>query len=255
MYGLSFSTTVGDLSFSGELAYRPNDVILSELGDNLVAYNTLNAAALANGGSATYGDILNNGQAVSAGQTVKVYEELETYNLALVGIYNFGPMLGADGMTGVLEYGASYIPKGEDKHYASTAALLYLPTSEVTGGGANPACNAPKADPASCLSEGPLNDYLDRLSMGYRLVLTSTYNDVFAGVALTPTIRFAHDFKGNSHRTGNFLENRKAATVGISALYNQAFETAVAYNVFWGADNSNLLADRDNVTLTLKYSF
>lgn len=255
MYGLSFSTTVGDLSFSGELAYRPKDVILSELGDNLVAYNTLNAATLANGGSATFGDILNNGQPISAGQTVKVYEELATYNLDLVSIYNFGPMLGADGFTGVLEYGASYVPKGEDKHYASTASLLYLPASEVAGGLANPACAAPKVDANSCLSEGPSNDYLDRLSMGYRIVLTSTYNDVFAGVALTPSIRFAHDFKGNSHRTGNFLENRKAATVGVSALYNQAFETAIAYNTFWGADNSNLLADRDNVTLTLKYSF
>lgn len=255
MYGLSFSTTFGDLSFSGELTYRPNDVILSELGDNLVAYNTLNAATLANGGSATFGDILNDGQPLSAGQTVKVYEELESYNLSLVGIYNFGPALGADGMTGVLEYGASLIPDGEDRRYASTASMLYLPASEVTSGLSNPACNAPKVDASSCLSDGSKDDYLDRLSMGYRLVLTSTYNDVFAGVALSPTIRFAHDFKGNSHRTGNFLENRKAATVGLSALYNQAFETAIAYNAFWGAEGSNLLADRDNVTLTLKYSF
>lgn len=253
MVGLSFSTTAGDLSVSGELAYRPNDVILAELGDNLVAYNSLNAAVLGNGlssdpnnpaaaplgGAYGFGSILNNGKPVVAGQTVTDAAELATYNLDLVGIYNFGPSLGADGMTGVVEYGASYVPEGEDQHYASTASLLNL------------SGKAGVAVPA----EGPLNDYLDRLSMGYRLVLTSTYNDVFAGVALTPTIRFAHDFKGNSHRTGNFLENRKAATVGVSALYNQAVEAAVAYNTFWGASNTNLLADRDNVTLTLKYSF
>lgn len=247
MYGLSFSTTAGDLSFSGELAYRPKDVILAELGDNLVAYNTLNSGALGNGfnsnttaaGAVGFGSILNDGQPVTAGQTVTDAAELATYNLALVGIYNLGPALGADGMTGVLEYGANYIPEGEDKKYASTASLLNL---EGAAGVAVPA-------------EGPRDDYLDRLSMGYRLVLTSTYNDVFAGVALSPTIRFAHDFKGNSHRTGNFLENRKAATVGLSALYNQAFETAIAYNAFWGAKSSNLLTDRDNVTLTLKYSF
>lgn len=257
MYGLSFSTAVGDFSFSGELAYRPNDVILSELGDNLVAYNSIAAVCYltANCTAATganFGDILGN---VKPGQTVRVAEEIATYNLDLVSIYNFGPSLGADGMTGVLEFGASYIPKGEDKRYASTASLLNIPMAEVPAGVQGSVCTGPKVDPKSCLSEGPLDDYLDRLSMGYRIVLTSTYNDVFAGVALSPAIRFAHDFKGNSHRTGNFLENRKAVTAALSALYNQSFETAIAYNAFWGAKSSNLLSDRDNVTLTLKYSF
>lgn len=266
MLGLSFSTTAGDFSFSGELAYRPNDVILSELGDNLVAYNSLAATCYgvfaASGGlagcdpavGANFGDILGT---VKPGQTAKVYEELETYNLDLVTIYNFGPMLGADGMTGVLEYGASYIPAGEDKHYASTASLINIPLANVNSAvQAQGVCAAgPKVDADSCISEGPANDYLDDLSMGYRVVLTSTYNDAFAGVALSPTIRFAHDFLGNSHRSGNFLENRMAATVSMSALYNQALEVAVAYNTFWGAEGSNLLGDRDNITATLKYSF
>lgn len=264
MYGLSFSTTAGDFSFSGELAYRPKDIILSELGDNLVAYNTIAAtcyAAYAQSGGAAgcnpangsyFGDVLGY---VKPGQDVKVYEELASYNLALVTIYNFGPSLGADGMTGVLEYGATYMPDGEDKRYASTASLLNIPLADIPAAIQSTVCAGPKVDADSCISEGPSNDYLDRLSMGYRIVLTSTYNDVFAGVALSPSIRFAHDFKGNSHRSGNYLENRKAATVGLSALYNQAFETAVAYNAFWGAKNSNLLTDRDNVTLTLKYSF
>lgn len=269
MYGLSFSTTVGDLSFSGELAYRPNDVILAELGDNLVAYESIYAAAMQNSGGAaspfvatggTYGSILNGGNKILPGQTIQDSAELATYNLALVGIYNFGPSLGADGMTGALEFGASYIPDGEDERYASTASLLNIPYADIVAaygpGLAAGICGAlPDTEVGTCISEGPSNDYLDRLSMGYRLVLTSTYNDVFAGVALTPSVRFAHDFKGNSHRTGNFLENRKAGTLGLSALYNQALEVAVAYNAFWGADLSNLLTDRDNITATVKYSF
>lgn len=257
MIGLSFSTTAGDFSFSGELAYRPNDVILSELGDNLVAYNTIAAACYGSGvcspaNGSNFGDILGM---VKPGQTTQVSAELETYNLDLVSIYNFGPMLGADGMTGVLEYGASYIPTGEHRHYASTASLINIPLSEVPVPLQAAICSAPKVDANSCISEGPANDYLDALSMGYRIVLTSTYNDAFAGVALSPMIRFAHDFLGNSQRTGNFLENRMAATVGVSALYNQAFEVAFAYNTFWGAEGSNLLTDRDNITATLKYSF
>ncbi|HET8731162.1 MAG TPA: DUF1302 domain-containing protein [Moraxellaceae bacterium] len=255
LYGFSFSTTVGDLSVAGELAYRPNDVILGELGDNLVAYNTLNAAYTGNGIAMPAGTILNNGQSIGPRTVVKDWVELETYNVDFTVVNNFGPRLGADSSMGILELGGSYIPDGENKMYASTASLLYLPYSQVPGGTSNSACNAPKYDPNSCLSEGPRNDYLDRFSWGYRAVLTGTYNDVFSGVALSPVLRFAHDVQGNSNRTGNFLQNRKAATVGVNALYNQAVEVGVAYNVFWGAKESNLLSDRDNVTATIKYSF
>jgi hypothetical protein len=255
LYGLSFSTTVGELSLAGELAYRPNDVILSELGDNLVAYNTLNAIPAGAGNASTGGDILNNGQPFGPGTIVKDWVELETYNINFTAVNNFGNILGADSVLGVLELGGSFIPEGEDQKYASTASLLYLPYSEVPGTTSNTACNAVKADPNSCLSEGPLDDYLDRFSWGYRTVLSATYNDVFAGVALTPVLRFAHDVKGNSHRTGNFLEDRKAATLAVNALYNQVVEFSVAYNAFWGAEISNLLHDRDNVSATMKYSF
>lgn len=257
MYGLSFSTTAGDLSFSGELAYRPKDVILAELGDNLVAYNSIAAVCYftgtCNAGSgANYGSVLGQ---VQQGGKIQDWAELETYNLDLVSIYNFGPALGSDGMTGVVEFGASYVPEGEDKRYASMASLLNIPLADVPVPIRGLVCTGPKYDASSCISEGPSNDYLDKLSMGYRMVLTTTYNDVFAGVTLNPVLRFAHDFKGNSHRTGNFLENRKSATVGLNAIYNQSFEVGAAYNTFWGAQSSNLLSDRDNVTLTMKYSF
>lgn len=257
MYGLSFSTTAGSFSFSGELAYRPNDIILAELGDNLLAYNTMAAVCYYTGActaatGANYGGVLGQ---IAQGGKIQDWAELETYNLDLVSIYNFGPALGSDGMTGVLEFGASYVPKGEDKRYASSASLLNIPLTDVPVGIQPLVCSGPKFEAASCISEGPSNDYLDKLSMGYRLVLTTTYNDVFAGVTLNPVIRFAHDFKGNSHRTGNFLENRKSATVGVNAIYNQALEVSAAYNAFWGAELSNLLRDRDNVTLAIKYSF
>ncbi len=267
MVGLSFSTTVGNLSLSGELAYRPNDVILSELGDNLVVYNTIAASCYALGAcnpavGFAYGDLLNNGNPVKPGDSVNVWEELETYNLDLVAINNFGPMLGADQIVGVLEVGAWYAPSGEDKRYASTASLLNIPLSSVPVAVQPLICPAQTASTAdanyeasACLSEGPSNDYMDKLSWGYRAVLSATYNDVFAGVALNPVLRFAHDVDGNSHHSGNFLENRKSGLVGLNAIYNNAFEVGVAYNAFWGAKASNLLHDRDNMTLTLKYSF
>ncbi|MDP2228358.1 MAG: DUF1302 domain-containing protein [Moraxellaceae bacterium] len=262
MFGLSFSTTLGSVSVSGEVAYRPNDIILSELGDNLVAYNTIAAACYASGvcdpaTGFSYGQVLNNGNPVPAGTTVKVWEEVESFNFDFVVINNFGPLVGADGVTGVLEFGASYVPAAEDKRYASTAALLNIPLADVPAP-LRPAICAPAAllaEAGTCLSEGPSNDYMDSFSWGYRAVLTANYSDVLAGISLNPVLRFAHDVDGNSHRTGNFLENRKSGTLALNALYNQKLEAGVAYNAFWGAKSSNLLGDRDNLTLTVKYSF
>lgn len=254
LFGLSFSTTLGSLSVAGELAYRPNDVILAELGDNLVVYNTLAAASIGNGFTSSAGNILNNGQPFGARTMVKDWVELETYNVDFTIVNNFGPILGADNAIGVLELGGNYIPEGEDQKYASSAALLNIPRSEVALS-AQGSCAAVVYDPASCLSDGASNDYLDRFSWGYRAVFSATYNDAFAGIALTPSIRFAHDVDGNSHRTGNFLENRKSTTLAVSALYNQALEFTVGYNAFWGAEETNLLHDRDNLSANVKYSF
>lgn len=240
VYGLSFSSTLGDYSVSGELAYRPKDWIIPELGDNLVAYNSVYASTIANGGSASMGAHLNDGKPISAGQTFADALEVETYNLSLVGIGSFNngaAMIGASDLKAILELGASHIAGLKDNlDYASTASLLYIP--------------------AFGLAEGDGKDtYMDDTSWGYRLVLSATYNDVFGGVNLNPVLRFAHDVEGNSHRTGNFMEGRRSGSVGLNAIYNQALEVGLGYNTFWGAGLSNLVADRDNVTLSLKYSF
>lgn len=264
MYGLSFSTTVSDMSFSGEIAYRPNQPILTELGDNLVAYNAIYAAAVAGGFPAgaggSFGPNLNNGQRVGAGQTVADYDRIETYNFDFVTTNNFGPMLGADGLLGVLEVGGEYAPSAADHRYASTASMLNIPLSDIQYGPATPtivagACSGPKYEAGTCLSEGGSWQYMTRFSWGYRAVLSATYNNAFAGVTVNPVVRFAHDVRGNSDRTGNFMQDRKSGTLGVNFVYNNNTEVGVAYNAFWGAGASNLLADRDNVTLSAKYSF
>lgn len=233
MYGVSFSTTAGDLSFSGELAYRPEYWVLKELGDNLVVYNFVNASTVGNGGVGNYGPLLGT---VVAGQVFADWASVESYNLDLVAINNFGNALGTDGLMGVLEVGAvHYAGYDSSEHFASTKSLL-----NVLGG---------------AVKEGELGDYMSETAWGYRAVLSATYNDVFAGTTLNPSIRFAHDMQGNSDRAGAFMEGRKAATVAVNAVYQNALDVGVAYNTFWGAGVANLLEDRDSVTLTVKYSF
>ena len=98
-------------------------------------------------------------------------------------------------------------------------------------------------------------DCATRDSYGYTLVLSGTWNDVYAGVNLSPFAVFKHDFQGNSHQTGNFIEDRKAYTLGLSASYLNSLEAELQYTEFMGAGKSNSGRDRDNIGINVKYSF
>ncbi len=72
---------------------------------------------------------------------------------------------------------------------------------------------------------------------------------------LSPYAVYQEDFSGNSDRTGNFIEGRKAYTLGIDASYLNTFEVGTQYTNYYGAGSSNSMRDRDNVSITAKYSF
>ena len=98
-------------------------------------------------------------------------------------------------------------------------------------------------------------DCATRDSYGYTLVLSGTWYDVYAGVNLSPFAVFKHDFQGNSHQTGNFIEGRKAYTLGMRASYLNSLEAELQYTEFMGAGKSNSGRDRDNIGINVKYSF
>jgi hypothetical protein len=247
MLGLTFSTNVGKMSLSGELAYRPEQKIINEVGDNLIQRLSAIAAIPA----PTIGDItlhcvrskmggscLNAGDAVVQGQEYYFYEEVESLTGSLVGIYSFGPMIGADNVIGVLELGVDQIVGGlnDNLNYNSTAAIL---SSEALI--RNP--NDPNAY------------FLTETAWGYRAVLQADYSNVFAGVAVKPSVRMLHDVQGNSPIGGNFLEDRKAATLGVDFVYLNDLEIGIQATSFWGNSYSNKLSDRNNASLALKYAF
>ncbi len=256
MYGLSFSTMAGGLSISGEVAYRPNEAILTEFADNLVFANSAIAGLMGNLPGAEF-DIGEHIKGAKPGQSFKLYDEVETVNASLVVINDFGPSIGFDGLLGLMEFGVNHVANFDSsKDYAAPGSMLNVKRSDLPAGALGSCPTASSwPDAEACVSEGPRNDYMDATSMGYRVVLQGTLNNLFAGVVVTPVIRFAHDVKGNSHRTGNFLENRKSATLAVNAVYSNAFDVGFAYNTFWGAERSNLIHDRDNVTVAVKYSF
>jgi hypothetical protein len=82
------------------------------------------------------------------------------------------------------------------------------------------------------------------------------YNNVVAGVNISPLLVFAHDVGGNTPLPlGNFVHGRKTITLGADFTYQNAWAMELRYVNFGGAGRYNLLGDRDYVSATLKYSF
>lgn len=263
MYGLSFNTTVGETSYAGELAYRPEMPLLAEFGDNIIAVDALAAGTLGNDPNATFqfGQLGN----VKAGQKVEDMVKLPVTNIALVSTHNFGQQLGSDRFIGILELGLSHVGKMDNSLLYASDGSIGLVTEGSTKNGEyrgitafGTQCATSDRNSTTChplLAEGSKADYMTSNSYGYRLVLNATYNDVFAGVNVTPMLRFSHDVKGNSYFSGNFIQDRKSATFSTEFDYMNSFQTEIAYTTFWGADGNNLLSDRDNVALTVRYTF
>jgi hypothetical protein len=86
-------------------------------------------------------------------------------------------------------------------------------------------------------------------------VLSGTWNDVYAGVNVSPYVVYKNDFEGNSYQTGNFIEGRQAYTLGVKASYLNSLEGELAYTEFYGAGENNSSRDRDNIGVNVKYSF
>lgn len=257
MFGVSFSSNIGTMALSGELAYRPKQPIINEVGDNLIQNLAVVAGqAGLQGDTPVVGDLTNHcvrdrvggscldgSTEIVEGQFYYAYDEAETFNASLVNIFNFGPRFGTDDLLLLVELGAEYVSglnstaaDGSRLHYNSTAAIS-LAESQIR------------------TPDDPFKTYLDDFSWGYRAAVRATYNDIFAGVTMQPVLFFAHDVQGNSPLGGNFMEDRRAGTVALNFIYRSNFEVGISGTAFWGAGYSNKLRDRNNASLTAKYSF
>lgn len=236
MYGLSFNTTVADASVFGELTYRPNLPIGIAATNDLLGDLLSQATTLVSGGAANIG-----GQMVTITEQVHNYDRVEAYNASLGTIYNFGPSLGFDSLFGVFELASEHV-RGSSLKYESRNGTRYF-----AGRGNNSYIGNEDRDNR--------NDQINKNAYGYTVVASGTWNDVYAGVNLSPFAVYKHDFEGNSHQTGNFIEGRQAYTLGLRANYLNSLEAEIQYTEFFGAGQNNGSRDRDNIGVNVKYSF
>ncbi|WP_044875018.1 DUF1302 domain-containing protein [Pseudomonas sp. LFM046] len=234
MYGLSFNTTIGEASVFGELAYRPNLPIGVATTNDLLGDLLLQAPQLASGQTVNIG-----GQDVHLGDSIHNVERVEAYNSSLGTIYNFGPGLTFDSLIGVAELASEHLRGSSLQYTAFNGENRYF-----SGRGNN-----------SYVSGGDRDDQVNKNAYGYTLLVSGTWNDVYAGVNISPYAVYKDDFEGNSFQTGNFIEGRKAYTLGVKATYLNSLEAELQYTEFYGAGQNNSARDRDNIGFNVKYSF
>ena len=242
MYGLSFNTTLDETSVFGELAYRPNNAVGIATTNDLVGDLVLQGAQLADTSGVTganAGTAVISGSKISRSGEIHNYERVETFNTSLGAIQNFGGVLGFDALFGVAELASEHY-RGDSLQY-----IDYTGKTRYYAGRQN----------SSYAGGADRDSQINKNAYGYTLLLNGTWNDVYAGVNLSPYAVYKNDFEGNSSQTGNFIEGRQAYTLGLRASYLSSLEAELAYTEYYGAGQDNSGRDRDNVGVNVKYSF
>jgi hypothetical protein len=240
MYGFSFNTTLNETSVFGELAYRPNLPVGISATNDLLGDIVLQGGSLANNFNGSLGSGIIAGKQVNRNSQVSNSRRLEAFNASIGAIHNFGNVLSFDSLFGVAELASEHL-RGDSLKYRAVNG------ERCIAGRANTSYSTDAAMAKQ--------DCASRDAYGYTLLLSGTWNDVYAGVNLSPFGVFKHDFQGNGHQTGNFIEDRKAYTVGLRASYLNSLEAEVQYTEFMGGGQSNSGRDRDNIGVNVKYSF
>jgi hypothetical protein len=98
--------------------------------------------------------------------------------------------------------------------------------------------------------------FATRTSWGYRVLTQATYNNVFWGVTLRPTLRFDHDVNGMTPLPlGNYVQGRKQIQSSVAFEYLNRWQLDLGYTVFTGGGKQNQLRDRDFAQAAIRYSF
>jgi len=263
LFGASFATNLAGFAVSGEISYRPDYPV------------QINATEILQGavGYAPWSTVTPIVFAAGFGQPVSGYDELPFTQAQVTFIRFFDQVLGASRLSFAAEIGGNWVGSlpdqsvqryGRNTIYGMGAftpiplASLGIPLpGDLTCEGFFPPPPfdqlidpiVPNTNTANCTNDG----YVTDSSWGYRVRASLTYNDVFAGINLTPNFAWSHDVDGVSPNT-NFNEGAKALTLGVNAEYLNRYTGSLSYTSFSGGDY-NVIEDRDFLSFSISVSF
>jgi hypothetical protein len=246
LFAVSFNTLLesSGIALQGELSYRPNVPLQYHSVEILFAGLTPLNPLIPQPGNLFQSQL---GE-FAPGQLIPGWERRKMSQLQFTGTKVFGPNnpFKAEQIALVAEFGFD-----EVWNLPAQSVQRFNGDGTDTGGG---------ADVTSGGLRNPITQtdgFPTRFSWGYRLAARADYNNVFGtAFGISPRIAFSHDVSGITPGPGgNFLRGRKAVTVGAEANYLSRWVFDLAYTNYFGADDLNLIRDRDFTQFTAKYSF
>ncbi|GIU52924.1 MULTISPECIES: DUF1302 domain-containing protein [Shewanella] len=244
LYGFSFNTLVGDTSVAGEISHRIDEPL--QIDDVELLFAGM-PQQLAEAGLRPDLDGISQIEGVKPGESIDGFILSDTTQAQATFTHLFGPTLGTDNLTMLAEIGGVWI------HDMPGFDELRLNGPGTARSGGNP--DMPGIIEA--LHDGPeTNPFPTDFAWGYRLVAKADYNNIFAGVNMSPRVIFSHDVDGiTPDPMFLFTEGRKSVAVGVNFDYRSRWGADISYNSFFGGvGTTNAMTDRDYVSFNVKYS-
>ena len=224
LYALNAMHKQGSLTWSGELAYRPNQPIQQPAGDVLPAFVNPAAPSLYRA----------DASAVAPGALYHLYDRYRTSQLQAALQKDFGKVAGV-GLAGTLELvfkHVSGLPEQSVRRYGRADQYGVGPVNGV--------CNATGPYAArQCSMDG----YVTANAMGYRVRLDASFGKVLPRLDMNASVLFTHDVKGWAY---DFLLNQGRRTVNTALRfeYRERYIAELSYLPMWGGRYNNS-HDRD----------
>lgn len=244
LYGLSFNTEWNTISFAGEISYRDNLPLQVDDVELLFAgLSPINALI-----EAPYDRFQSQLGEVAPGEEISgfVRHEVSQIQLTVTKIFGPGNVFGANQWVVLGEVGATKVWDLPDK-----SVLRYNGPGTDLGGGPSELSGGNSRNPVT-----ETTPFADSFSWGYRFLTRLDYNNVIGAWSMAPRLAFNHDVVGTSPGPGgNFIEDRKAITLGLGASYLSKWTADVFYTNFFGGGLANELRDRDFAGFSVSYAF
>lgn len=241
MFGVSFNTALANtgISWQGEVSYKDN--VPLQVDDVELLFAALSSLAPQFGANNQLGNYLGQYNTEISG-----YRRHSVWTAQTTLTKVFGPMLGAQQFTLLGEVGGVWanLPSKDTLRYDAPGTFTAGSQAEMNGTG------FPQ------FAATPASAFADKFSWGYAVLGRLEYNNLIPNVTTYPSIAFTHDVSGNTPLPlGNYVHGRKSLTAAVEFSFRNAWGFEIRYVNFFGAGRYNLLADRDYVSTTVKYSF
>jgi hypothetical protein len=255
LFGFSFNTEVGTtgIALQGEYSFRDDAPLQIDIQELLLAAGTaLNNSPVLGASPTVSGTIANNqitnGTVLAPGSYVQGYIEKDISQVQMTATKVFGPTFKADTAVLVGEFAVTHVHDMPSK----SVLRLEAPGTDTTG---NPFHSGATGFHPGKASESS-DHYPDSTSWGYQIRGQLQYLNVLGSLNVLPRFAWRHDVDGITPGPGgNFLEGRKAISLGIGFSYQNEWTADLGYTNFFGAGRHNTLNDRDFVAFSINRSF